>query len=293
MKDFFSEDQAKEIWNQAAPSMSRERISDAYDSVNSFVVKSRRSTIIRHGSLFAAAIAICLSAGILIGRIHQDQAVIFAPTYAKYLSPNGQVNDFQLSDGTHVYLNSGSRLTCAENFEGLATRDVFLSGEAFFEVAKDCAHPFIVHAAGQSIKVTGTKFNVRSFLDEQNSTVKLLEGGVEVEIPGQAGPIRLAPGQALSVSEDLSEISLYKIDPQNCVGWYKGEFNAYHMSLSQICKDLERKFNIKIMISNKNIAQKIFYASFANNEDADMILNALNVQHDFRVKKQDIFYTIY
>lgn len=293
MKEFFSENQAKEIWNQAAPTMSPERISNAYDSVNTFVVKSRRSAIMRHGAAFAAAVAICLSAGIFIGRTHQDPVEPFTPAYAKYLSPNGQVKEFTLSDGSHIYLNSGSRLTCAESFEGLATRDVFLSGEAFFEVAKDSEHPFIVHAAGQSIKVTGTKFNVRSFLDEQNSTIKLLEGGVEVAIPGQAGPIRLIPGQALSVSEDLSEISLYKVDPQNCVGWYKGEFNAYHMSLSQICRDLERRFDIKIMISNKNIAQKLFYASFANNEDADMILNALNVHHDFRIRKQDIFYTIY
>lgn len=249
--------------------------------------------LVRHGLLAAAAAACCVAVGIFIGGIHSADTTPSAPTYAEFFSCNGEVRDFTLADGTHVYLNSESSITCVSDFNDLATRDVFLNGEAFFEVAKDTERPFIVHAAGKSIKATGTKFNVRAFLDERSSTTTLLEGGVEITVPGHANPVVLTPGHALSVSGDNSEVALFNVDPLNAVGWYKGEFNGYHMSLSQICRDLERKFDVKIMISNRNVASKVFYASFVNNEDVDQILDALNVQHDFRIRKQNKFYTIY
>lgn len=112
-------------------------------------------------------------------------AEVYAPEYVEYMAANGDIKEVLLADGTHVYLNAQSRLNCEKSLTG-ATRDVFLCGEAFFEVAKDTLHPFIVHAAGTQIKVTGTKFNVRAFPDEDNSTTTLVEGGVEVRIPGQA-----------------------------------------------------------------------------------------------------------
>lgn len=293
MKEYFSYEEAKEIWNEAAPQVDSARISKAYGHLTEFVSKRRRSVIFKHGLLATAAAVCCVALGIFIGGIHSTEEAPVVPTYAEYLSGNGEVKDFLLSDGTHVYLNSESSLTCTSDFNGLASRDIFLNGEAFFDVAKDPQHPFIVHAAGKSIKATGTKFNVRAFLDERSSTTTLLEGGVEISVPGHANPVVLTPGHALAVSWDNSEVSLFNVDSSNAVGWYKGEFNVYHMSLSQICRDLERKFDVKIMISNKNVASKIFYASFVNDEDVDQILSALNVQHDFRIRKQNKFYTIY
>jgi len=293
MKEIFTDQEAKEIWNKTAPQISQERISEAYNHLDDFVKRSRRQTLLRRGGVSVFAVVACLLFGFIAGRYLSRPEATVSSSYSEFYAGNGQVKDFLLSDGSHVYLNSESSLSCPERFDGIATRDVFLNGEAFFEVAKDSDHPFIVHAAGKNIKVTGTKFNVRAFLDERSTTTTLLEGGVEVSLPSQTNPIVLNPGQALCVSEDNAEVSLYKVDNLNAIGWYKGEFNAYHMSLSQICRDLERKYDVKILISNKNLASRLYFASFVNNEDAEQILNALNVQSDFKIRKQNKFYTIY
>lgn len=294
MKEHFSYEEAKKIWNESAPQIDSDHISRAYSHLSEVIGRRRRSVFLRNGLLATFAAACCVAAGIFIGGcLYPHDGTPSSPAYAEFFSGNGEVKDFVLADGTHVYLNSESSLTCVSDFENLTTRDIFLNGEAFFEVAKDTQRPFIVHAAGKSIKATGTKFNVRAFLDERSSTTTLLEGGVEITVPGHANPVVLTPGHALSVSGDNSEVALFNVDPINAVGWYKGEFNGYHMSLSQICRDLERKFDVKIMISNRNVASKVFYASFVNNEDVDQILDALNVQHDFRIRKQNKFYTIY
>ena len=284
----YSEEEARNIWNDVSPQMDQAQISRAYNHINDFVVKTRQTAIMKWS---AAAVACCVAVSLFLGGIYFRKTPAAAPVFTEQIALRGETRELVLEDGTRVFLNSESSLTFAQSFTGLATRDVFLSGEAFFEVAKDAEHPFIVHAAGKAVKVTGTKFNVRAYLGEDSSTTTLLEGGVEVTVPGQQNTITLVPGQSLSVSEDNSEVSLY--ETSNSVGWYNGEFNAYHLTLSQICRNLERKFNVKILVSNEEAASTLCYASFVNNENVDQILSALNMQHNFRVKKQDKFYTIY
>lgn len=284
---------AKDLWNDPAPNMEKEQVERAYSHIHGYIIKSRISSGIRYGAFVIVAAACCIVAGIFIGRHGDEKPVVITPVeYVEYVAASGETKEFMLPDGSQVMLNSQSRLVSQKTMDA-STRDVFLCGEAFFDVAKDSLHPFIVHASGNEIKVKGTKFNVRAFLDEDSSTTTLIEGKVEVTVPGQANPISLTPGMALAVSNDQKNVSIYQVDENNAIGWYKGEFNAYHMTLEQICKDLEKRFNVKIMISNDKIASKVYYASFVNNEDADGILNALNIHRDFRIRKQDKFYYIY
>lgn len=294
MKEDYDINDAKDLWNDPAPHLGKEQIARAYGHFYGFVLKSRISRGVKYGTVGFVAVACCLFLGIFIGRQGKTPApeLLAAPEFVEYIAGSGEIKEVFLSDGSHVFLNSQSSIVCLKKMYA-DTRDVFLRGEALFEVAKDTARPFIVHAAGNEIKVTGTKFNVRAFLDENGSTTTLLEGGISVRVPGQANPITMVPGTSLYVGLDHENVSLYKIDAENVVGWYKGEFNAYHLTLGQICRDLERRFAVKIMISNENIASKVFYASFVNNEDVDGILNALNVRKDFRIKKQDRYYYIY
>ena len=258
------------------------------ETVHIHLDEPRKFTVETDGGLHDALFVFCSR------RIEKPEMVaeVYAPEYVEYMAANGDIKEVLLADGTRVYLNAQSRLNCEKSLTG-ATRDVFLCGEAFFEVAKDTLHPFIVHAAGTQIKVTGTKFNVRAFPDEDSSTTTLVEGGVEVRIPGQVNPITLVPGTALSVSNKNLSASLFEVDAVNATGWYRGEFNAYHMTLEQICHNLERRFGVKIFIANQNVASKLFYASFVNNEDVEGILKSLNVNKDFHVKKHENLYTIY
>lgn len=293
MNEKFDIDEAKDLWNDPAPELSREQLSRAYGHVSGFIRQRRIRKGVRIGLTCCAAAVVFIATGLAGGLIGRNTLSQQEPaSFVEYVAPTGQTKVLTLSDGTTVHLNSQSRLCCSNKFDG-KTREVFLCGEGFFEVAKDTEHPFIVHAAGNSIKVTGTKFNVRAFLDENVCTTTLLEGGVEVGVPGQNNPITLTPGHALTISGNNNDINLFKIDAHSAIGWYKGEFNAYNKTLDQICHDLERRFNVRIMIADETIASRTYYASFVNNEDADGILKALNIQKDFRIKKQDNYYYIY
>ena len=94
----------------------------------------------------------------------------------------GSKSRLTLSDGSHITLNADSRLKYPVSFEG-NTREVYLSGEAFFDVQKDPDHPFIIHTARMNIRVLGTAFNVRSYPDDPSMETTLLRGSIEVTFP--------------------------------------------------------------------------------------------------------------
>ena len=118
---------------------------------------------------------------------------------AKEISINrGSRTKIVLPDGSQVWINSGSKLTYNESFKG-ATRDVQLDGEAYFEVVKDAAHPFIVHTSGIDIKVLGTAFNVKAYKAEPVVEATLIHGSIEVINQHRPG----APGVMLKPHEKL------------------------------------------------------------------------------------------
>ena len=154
-------------------------------------------------------------------------------------------------------------------------------------------HPFIVNAGGIEIRVTGTRFNVKAYHEDGTVTTTLIEGGVDVSLPGRDVPVTLVPGNALSYDMKRQDYELYQVAPGAYPSWYEGEFNAYHMTLAQIARDLERRFGVDIVIRNPEVADEMFYASFVNGEDVDMILAALNIDGSFMVRRDGNFIDIY
>ena len=121
----------------------------------------------------AASLLIFISVGIFIknngGNLAENQTV-----YSKA----GNVIKLQLNDGTLVWLNAGSKLSFPTSFKGKKRREIFLEGEAYFEVKRDMAHPFLVHTKNLTTKDLGTKFNVQAYNDTKSIEVTLLEGKV-------------------------------------------------------------------------------------------------------------------
>ena len=121
----------------------------------------------------AASLLIFISVGIFVknkdGNLTENQTV-----YSKA----GNVIKLQLSDGTLVWLNAGSKLSFPSSFKGKKRREIFLEGEAYFEVKRDMAHPFLVHTKNLTTKDLGTKFNVQAYNDTKSIEVTLLEGKV-------------------------------------------------------------------------------------------------------------------
>ena len=241
-----------------------------------------------------AAVVVAVS-GFWAGMSYDKEAgepSVQAVAWTECCTDYGKTSSIVLPDSTRVWLNSASRLLYPEKFTG-ETREIYLSGEIYIEVAKDSLHPFIVNAGGIGIRVTGTRFNVKAYQEDCTVTTTLIEGGVDVSLPGRDVPVTLVPGNALSYDIKRQDYDLYQVAPGSYPSWYEGEFNAYHMTLAQIARDLERRFGVDIVIRNPEVADEMFYASFVNSEDVDMILSSLNIDGSFTVRRDGNFIDIY
>ena len=173
-----------------------------------------------------------------------------------------------------------------ETFTG-KERNVYFTGEGVFNVTKNAAVPFIVNVNGTTVKVTGTKFNIKAFPEDGQQTITLMEGIVDVTFEGRKDtPIHLTPGKATFYDIETGEISLYDVAASRYPAWYKGEFDAYHSSFLQIARDLERIYGVKIIFRNEDLESMMFYISIVRAESADMILEALSNITPFSIKRE-------
>lgn len=167
-------------------------------------------------------------------------------------TPRGGQYEVVLPDGTKVMLNAASSLTYPVVFG--AERKVTLTGEAYFEVAKDKAHPFRVSSAGQIVTVLGTHFNINAYIDEAAVKTTLLEGSVEVA-EGTAKE-RIAPGeQAVMQGADLSK---HAVDVDKEVAWKNGLFSFDGDDLKTILRQVSRWYNVEIVYDGAVSTEKFY-----------------------------------
>ncbi len=213
----------------------------------------------------------------------------------------GSKSKLQMPDGTVIWLNAGSEIKYNNQY-GKITRTVNLVGEAYFDVAYDARHPFIIHTKNLNLKVLGTAFNVRAFNNEKISEATLIRGSLEVSFPNrQTQKIILSPNEKLSLNNekptitssnsiDLKEkkpiiaISTTNILPNETtiqeIAWIENKLIFRSKAFKDIALDLERWYNVKIYIENKNISDKKFTGVFKN-ESFEEALNALKATYAF------------
>lgn len=161
-------------------------------------------------------------------------------------TPRGGTYQFTLDDGTKVWLNADSRLEFASAFTG-AERKVKLAGEAFFEVAKDASHPFIVESNGQEVKVLGTQFNINTYTDEPATKTTLLEGSVLVKLTNSAKTVLLKPGeQSAAEASSLSAIAADAATIEQAVAWKNGDF-IFDSDIQTIMKQVARWYDVEVV----------------------------------------------
>ncbi|NKI27599.1 DUF4974 domain-containing protein [Arenibacter sp. 6A1] len=202
--------------------------------------------------------------------------------------PYGKQFDLILSDGTHVFLNSGTSLRYPVAFVKGRERSVFLTGEAFFEVAEDKEHPFIVNANDMEVKVLGTKFNVSHYPEDPNIQTVLVEGSVSLQLKNgensQFGPTILAPGHKGEWRKNENGISVENVDTNLYTAWVQGKLVFRNTSFKAIRKALERRYNLTIINKNPVLDDQVFDATF-DIETIEEVLESFG-------KSYDIAYTI-
>lgn len=202
--------------------------------------------------------------------------------YNQLTVPYGKRFELVLSDGSHVSLNAGSSLRYPVKFLPGTPRDVFLDGEAFFEVEKDEARPFTVVTADMNTRVYGTKFNVTSYNNDNNTYTVLMEGSVGVYQPGKdesEHPLTITPGQR-AVFENGS-IGIEEVQIEKYTAWTRGELYFMDDPFAVILKKLERHFNVRIENKFPELNTQEFTATFRD-ESLEKILNAYQQHTSFR-----------
>lgn len=187
--------------------------------------------------------------------------------------PRGKDFKVILADGTEVWLNAESKLSYPSKFTS-DTRLVTLEGEAYFNVAKDKARPFIVKTNKLQTKVLGTEFNVKAY-DKDKQHITLVEGKVQVNCVLSKKEIELKPGQDASLDEDGS-IVVKNVDTYKYTQWKDGYFYFDNIALSEIVQELGRWYNIDIEFENSSMLGYHLHFVADRNNALPQVLENLN-----------------
>lgn len=193
----------------------------------------------------------------------------------EYTAPYGSKTKLKLLDGSLVWLNAGTTLKYDQGF-GADNRDIQLSGEAYFEVAKNKKLPFIVKAKDVSVLAVGTIFNVKAYPDEQTVETILIEGSVELdnlESKTQKS-ILLNPNQKATFYPDQNQFIVSDIEDAHETSWRTDNWIVKNVNLSSFAKLLERRYNIEITFEEDNIKNYQFTGNIKD-ETIEQILTAM------------------
>lgn len=244
---------------------------------NSVDIFRRRANRYRIGLVAATVALLVTMSGWLLTTQENELSFVVA-------SNNGNVvKDISLSDGTVIKLNNHSKLIYPESFS--STRGVFLEGEAYFEVAHDKKHPFIVRVGDLKIKVLGTKFTVNSNPQTSTITTSLLEGSID--IIGEKGHVLMKPNQQLTYDINNKEMQLTNItNADQEIRWTQNIWVLSNTPLLDICKRLETQFNVKFIIMNDKLIEKYFTGEFYTNESIESILEIMQISTSFTYERK-------
>ena len=165
----------------------------------------------------------------------------------------GEHSHVTLPDGTVLTLNALT--TVRYNTQG-DKRHALVDGEAFFEVARDEEHPFIVQAAEVDITCLGTAFNVRNYADEKNVSVVLSEGKVRVK--AKDADLTMEPGSRVLMDRQTLALSKHMVNASDYTAWLSGEVKYNNQTLEEIAAELSRNYNIKLVITSEELKHERF-----------------------------------
>ncbi|CAH0225372.1 hypothetical protein SRABI27_02334 [Pedobacter sp. Bi27] len=195
-------------------------------------------------------------------------------------TPNGGEWQIQLPDGSTVWLNAASSIQYSLNIGTAKQRLVKLDGEAYFEVAKNVAHPFIVETDKQSVEVLGTHFNINSYKDERVTKTTLLEGSVRVSHNTTNESEVLKPGEQSLVS--VSGMDVKEVNVDEAIAWKNGYFMFDNERQESILRKVARWYNVEIEYADADAKNVMYYGTVSRFEKISKVLTKLEQTGEVR-----------
>lgn len=244
--------------------------------------KAKKSRIlwVRYSTAVAAALLVGLVISVLIPFQEKKQA----ETLQVFSVPLGSRSKVTLADGTMVSLNSGSELKYSSGFSA-QNREVQLTGEGFFDVKSDPEHPFIVKTADFDVKVTGTRFNLCTYAENNYSSTALAEGNIEVLIGATSQKFEIKPGEKFELDRKTRKYTLASADIESEIAWKDGEFIFRNIPFPELVKRLERWYDVKLDYSDAKLMDFNYTGRFKNQETIWQVLDALKLTSPIDYRK--------
>ena len=202
----------------------------------------------------------------------------------EYVVRAGHRARVQFPDGTLVTINAGSILKYPKDFTG-KTREVFLQGEAYFEVAHDAARPFIVHTGSVKTQVLGTAFDIDAY-GNNKLNVTVARGKVAV-LEGSNKLSTLTPNHRLTYNYQNKKAEEFIVNASEAIGWTEGNLILNNLNMQEAAKIMERWYNVKISIGAVENNQTRFSVSFLKKESLEKALNVLSRLNSFHYTISD------
>jgi len=270
-------------------------------------VISRKFPLKKIGFVLFLAAAI-ISVVLLLLPTQQKPIAASALAQTEVITPKGSRTKIQLPDGSDVWLNAGTQLKYNKDFEN-GNREVYLSGEAFFDVVRNPAKPFVIHTSSMDVKVLGTQFNVKAYEEDLTTETSLIKGSVAVYL--NVAPEKeylLKPNQKLILNNnalanqqlmaDKQPLSKMDLSPMVSIqaltyaeasetdvesSWTKNILSFEDELFPDVARKMERWYNVEIQFRNKKWEQQYLSGSFEK-ENLTQALKALQYSTGFKYK---------
>lgn len=203
-------------------------------------------------------------------------------SYRTYAAEKGIIRSVTLQDGSKVILNANSTIKVLRNFLGHERREVWIKGEAFFEVAKEAnKKPFIVHAKNVDVEVLGTRFNVN---DRREKTEVTLEEGKVKLVSKDQKPLVMVPGEMVAVSAEHKFIRR-PAEQTNYEAWRKYMLVFENTPLLEVAQAIHDYYGVEVRVSDPALAARRFTGTLPNN-DLDVVLMSLATAYQIEIEHQ-------
>ena len=263
---------------------------DAEHSFLELKEKIRRKNAMKRRVRYGWHIAITSAAAVLAGVIvlngfHMMKTLSKPFTIVTNLGERVQTI---LPDGSKIWVGACSKLEYYNPLPlfGSKEREVYLNGEAYFEVEKDKNHPFVVCSNDLQITVSGTRFNIRSNEDDMFITTTLLEGEIKVTAAAWGDQeIVMKPNEQLRFNQETNAIEWYACpSAKEYIGWIDGKLHFESAALGEIAASLERYYNVTITIASEKLRHEKFTCDFETTENIYQIFSVLKLTNTFDYK---------
>jgi ferric-dicitrate binding protein FerR (iron transport regulator) len=221
---------------------------------------------------------------------NEAEAAVQQKVYHTLKVPLGGYYPLLLSDGTKVWLNAGSELKYPVEFSG-DVRDVYLHGEAYFEVKKDKI-PFVVNLEDSRIEVLGTSFNVNAYKGDENIFATLRSGSIAFYSDKVKGRTVIKPGQQLKMDAGSGQTSVREVDASVYTSWTEGVFNFNDMSLDEIMKIVARWYQVDVVFENERIRHDQYFGKMPMYSDIEDVLRKIELSGNVKYKLEGKMLTI-